>query len=297
MKVLITGSAGRLGRQLQLRLGLRESVEGIFLRNPRTELDKLDTLAVDVTDAAALRHAISLSRPDVIVHLASIAGAACELDELRAHAVNVRSVETVASSAEEFGVSRIIFASTSAVYGDQFAGPVAEDAELSPVSTYARTKIDAENVLQNKASARLQVVILRIFNVFGESFEDSLVSKLLASSPAHPVIFRGWDNFVRDYSHVDSVVDAIELSMTAPLDQASSTFNVGSGVPTSNRQLVERLGSGRTLQFRTETAAFSYSCADISRARLQLNYTPRETLAAWSRLRLSPNHLEVTTSL
>jgi UDP-glucose 4-epimerase len=280
MKILVTGSAGRLGMRLRRRLATRDEFDVLYLRNPKPGRPR-EADDVDVTDSSTLSGAVRAFAPRVIVHLASIAGAACEVDPARAHAVNVGAVETIAEAAVTNGVARVLFASTSAVYGDQYRRPVDESDELHPASTYAKTKHAAEAILARatESSTSLETVSLRIFNVYGPGFDQSLVGKLRHSTPADPVVLRDLDDFVRDYSHVDSVVDAIVAALDAELPVRASTFNIGSGVPTSNRDLVAALERTGPIYYEISPGGFSYSCADISAARRVLGFTPSNDLA------------------
>ncbi|GAB3604676.1 SDR family oxidoreductase [Conyzicola nivalis] len=279
MKILVTGSAGRLGVQLQRRFTSEPEHDVLYLRNPKKDTPR-GPGDVDVTDSLALTNAIQQFGPHAIVHLASIAGAACEEDVARAYAVNVDAVGTIAEAAKRHGVGRILFASTSAVYGDQYDRPVREDDELHPGSTYAKTKFEAEQILASAAEASsLETISLRIFNVYGPGFDGSLISKLRASTPESPVHLRDLDAFVRDYSHVDAVVDAINAALNAELQSRAAVFNIGSGTPTSNRDLIELLGGSGAVHFEVAPGGYSYSCADISAATRVLGFAPISRLA------------------
>jgi UDP-glucose 4-epimerase len=279
MKILVTGSAGRLGLHLQRRFESESAHEVLYLRNPKRDRPRGPN-DVDVTDSSALFDAIHRFSPQAIVHLASIAGAACEDDVARAYSVNVDAVGTIAEAAKQNGVSRILFASTSAVYGDQYDRPVHEDDELHPESTYAKTKYEAEQILAAAATtSELESVSLRIFNVYGPGFDGSLIAKLRDSTPERPAFLRDLDAFVRDYSHVDSVLDAIDRALSSDLLNRASTFNIGSGVPTSNRDIVELLGRVSPVHFVETPGGYSYSCADISAATRVLGFAPISRLA------------------
>jgi UDP-glucose 4-epimerase len=247
-------------------------LDSVFLRSKRQASGDDGTLGVDVTDRESVRDAIASVRPDVIVHLASIAGAACDEDLQKTELVNVQGVRIVAEEARNHGVSRIVFASTGAVYGDKYHFPVSESAPISPESAYAASKYSAERVLQEVVgeSEGLEVIILRVFNIFGPYFDQSLVSRLWTSSTGAPVTLRGMEEFVRDYSHVSAVVAAFEASTTISLEKSIAVFNIGSGVPFSTSQLVETLGRERPLRYTAQPGPYSYSCADISVAQDKL---------------------------
>lgn len=270
VKVLVTGSSGRLGRALRIRLDQGPEFAPAYLVSPHTVT--ATDVRVDVTDSVAVRAAVESLRPDVIVHLASLTGTDCERNPERAEDVNVGSVRTLTEAARELGVSRLVFTSSSAIYGDRYTRPVTEDTPPQPTSVYGDTKLRAEALLSGTGG--VQTLALRIFNLFGDEFEESLIWRLLHSSAEQPVALRGPDNFVRDYVHVGDVADAITASLRVELSGNHETINVGSGVPLSNRDLLDLLGDRCELHYRVVDGQRSYSCADITRARQLLGFTP-----------------------
>ncbi|WP_166785937.1 NAD-dependent epimerase/dehydratase family protein [Cryobacterium sandaracinum] len=270
MKVLLSGAQGVIGRRVAQSLQNRSDLDLISLVSVRTEPTG-GGLAVDIGDSEAFRASLEMIRPDVVVHLASLTGQACDLDRQRTQHINVDSVDTLTSVARELGISRIVFASTSALYGDQYDEPVTESAPIVLGSQYARTKYAAERILGDADG--IETVSLRIFNVFGPGMPNSLVTQLAESGPDRPVGLRGLDTFVRDYVHVDDVSDAIGTGLTAPLPHHHATFNIGSGVPTSNRRLVADLDIDLS-RYTVFSAPSSYSCAQIDSARRWLDFQP-----------------------
>jgi UDP-glucose 4-epimerase len=225
---------------------------------------------------------VAEARPDAIVHLGAAVGARCDEDPAMTERINVDGTEALAASLAELHGSRFIFASTAAVYGDASTGGIAESASTSPSSRYGRQKLRAEERLAHVAETTHglpAVVILRIFNVFGEGFDASLVERLRRSTAMQPVELRGMDDFVRDYVHVDDVVDAITLSLSAELGTPATVLNIGSGVGLSTRQLVARLAGAAPVFYTATPGRPSSSVADISRARQLLGFDPRASTA------------------
>lgn len=273
MKALVLGGNGHLGRELQVAAAAG-SVDAVFTRSPAPSASHLPV--VDVTDRRSVRSAIEDSKPDVVLHLASITGAAADLDPARAEAVNVESVGYVSEAAAAAGVPRVVYVSSASVYGDRYESPVAENAPLDPRSTYAETKIRAEEALVLAAAAGgPEAVILRIFNIVGAGFEHSLVSKLLASRPEAPVPLRDLDGFVRDYIRIDDVLPALLASFRASVAGRSRIYNIGSGIPVSNRELLTILSERQPVYYEPVDGEPSYSCADIGRASRELGLIAR----------------------
>jgi len=276
-RLLVTGAGGSIGRRLRARLEA-DGADAVFLVSPRSIGLAPEPTAdpavevVDITVAARLNEVVAAHRPTGIIHLASVTGADCEADPERAQVVNVEAVRSLAGIAKANGVSRIVLASTSAVYGDQYASPVDETGELVLGSRYAQTKRDAELVLQAAADGDgdFSAISLRIFNVYGPGMSGSLANRLVAAPAASPVVLAGLDTFVRDYVHVDDVVEALLRSVEVSLPQPWSIVNVGTGRPVSNRELIAALAPVNAV---TSDPRASYSCAAVARASALLGFT------------------------
>lgn len=265
--VLITGSGGRLGRALR-RVG-SDLVPIVGLASSRGP-SELRTL--DITDAAATEAAIGEIRPRVIIHLASIVGSACEADPARAEAVNVGGTASVAAAAAAHGVERLIFVSTSAVYGDSRRHPVSESEAPAPAGVYGATKLRAEEVLTETAEA-VAIDVLRVFNIYGAEMPDSLVTRLQLAKPDAPVHLSGVDGFVRDYVHIDDVARAV-FAATDSSARGFRVLNVGTGIPRTNRELLDALPESVRAAVVIGPEVESYSCADITAIKRELAWRP-----------------------
>lgn len=275
MKVLVTGAGGAVGRRLVASLHNHGTHQVSAVLSPRAPQPYPGEFAVDVADATAFRAVLQKVRPDAVVHLAGLTGSACTDNPDRAAAVNTASTTTLVSAADDFGIQRLVFASTSAVYGDAYSAPVDESGPCVPMSVYAHTKYAAELELVKAESA--QTVCLRVFNVFGPGLSGSLVNRLQASTALDPVQLRGLDCFARDYIHVDDVVDALESALVSTLPAQHFLANIGSGVATSNRDLLARLAPaahGSIVEPQD-----SYSCADITAAGQWLGFHPTRRIS------------------
>lgn len=272
-RILVTGAAGNVGRVVRERLDADPALDAHYVVSTRHtgELDAV-THAVDITDAAAMRSLLETVRPDAVIHLASLVGQACQLDPELATAVNVTAVQQLANAARAVGVRRIVLASTSAVYGDAYRSPISEDGPVDLSSVYARSKWDAERVLDSAEG--IETVALRIFNVYGPSMASSLVTRLMESTEDARVQLAGLDDFVRDYVHVDDVARALVAAATAELSSPHLTVNIGSGVALSNREIVAAISARHDIHFDVGTTISSYSCANIERAGQVLNFVP-----------------------
>lgn len=275
-RVLVTGSTGSLGRILVALLAGAEGVEVCTTSRsaagpPGSALHVLGDLG-NHDDVHTMLRATS---PQTVIHLAALTRLDCESNPKLAHEVNVMATEHLARTASEYGVRRILFASTAAVYGDEYQQPARETSELIGRSEYGKTKIAAERALvAAHEDLGIEVVILRVFNIYGEGFDDSLVERLRHASRKAPVTLFGSHNYVRDYIHCDDVARAFAIAMTLPSEEQPVVVNVGTGQAVSNAQLLEVLGTQRE-HVTVREANPSFSQADIERMTHLLDLKPR----------------------
>ena len=271
MKILVTGGSGQLGLALR---AVSTQHDMVFTVSPWSGAVAPGDQMLDITDENAVDRLVSSARPDVIVHLAALVGGACDVDDAATRRVNVDSVEWICRASERHGVGRVVLASTAAVYGTDYSEPIDESAEAAGKSRYAQSKLSAEHILEVAATS---TVALRIFNVFGASIAGSLVTRLTRSGEAGTVSLFGFDNFVRDYVHVADVADAIVLAASARIDQRHLVANIGSGIATSNRDLVNALERHWALDYSVTDGPANYSCADVSLAHRVLGFSAVRT--------------------
>lgn len=267
VSVLVTGSNGRLGRAITRIAAGGTSVLG--MPGPRGGAGR----SPDITDANGIAAAIAEARPRAIIHLAAIVGAACEADAARTEAVNVAGARNVVAAAQRYGVERVVFASTSAVYGDQRRRPVSEKDQPEPSGAYAMSKLRAEEAIATYRGVNVDV--LRVFNIYGPGMPDSLVARLQSATIDAPARLSGLDSFVRDYVHVDDVARAF-LAAARSSAAGVRTFNVGSGIPRSNRDLLDELPASRRAAVTLAPELESYSCAVIDAISEGLDWRPLE---------------------
>lgn len=262
-RLLVTGASGRLGRVVVERAGDHDVVTvGPF----GAATDE----TVDLGDESAVGALVARTRPDVILHLGAVTPSSPRA--VAGFALNAISTGALAAAAERAGVRRLVLASTAAVYGDAETTPRRESDEVAPGSAYAQSKLEAERVLERSDR---ETVALRIFNVYGPGFDDSLVTRLSAETFAEPVRLRSLDEFIRDYIHVDDVADHLLAAVDATLDARHVVVNVGTGVGVSNRDLLDAASRRREIPVEFVEGPPSVSVADVTRARALLGVTAR----------------------
>lgn len=300
MNFLITGGAGFIGSHLAEKL----LVEGHSV----TVVDNLATGSMqnlpNHPQLRSLRKDILNCRADDfddrfdgIAHLAATPSVARSWQEpLNCHNNNISATVAVLQLCQELEISRFVFASSAAVYGNPLQVPIAEDSSTIPISPYGLHKLVGEQYInlfmqQFGASLKWSAVNLRLFNVFGPRQDPSspysgVISIFMkAMQQGLPLSIYGDGTQTRDFVYVQDVATAFVQALTVPLAASSSvTCNVGTGTSFSLVELVETL----TLCFpqwqanvRFQPARLGdiqHSLADISKANRYLNFEPQWTL-------------------
>jgi len=309
-RVLVTGAAGFVGSTLVDRL-LADGREVVGLdsfdpfyppeqkeanlraasRHPRFRLER-----GDVRDAAAVVRA--MDGAEAVVHLAALAGVRPSLERPAAYAdVNVSGTAVVADAAVRAGVGRLVFASSSSVYGEREAGPFREtDPVERPISPYAATKRAGELLLHAFHHAHgLPVLCARIFTAYGPRQRPDLAIRRFAERilRGEPVPVFGDGSSLRDFTYVDDLVEALVRALDAPFGY--EIVNLGRGETVTVLRVVEALERALGEKARIEwlprqTGDVSRTWADVGRARRLLDWTPRvsvdegiDRFAAWLR--------------
>lgn len=255
---LVTGAAGFIGSALLERLlDLGQSVVGVdnFLTGHRRNLE--DVLAInpderlqfrfvegDLRDIAIAREA--MKDVDIVLHQAALGSVPRSIkDPISSHQHNVDAFLNVLVAAKEAGVGRVVYASSSSVYGDHPGLPKHEDRIGKPLSPYAATKRADEIYAQVFHDVYgLQLIGLRYFNVFGRRQDPdgpyaAVIPRWIASMvEGKPCVILGDGTNSRDFCYVDNVVQANLLAATNPDASVTGTvYNCGCNGRTDLRQL------------------------------------------------------------
>jgi UDP-glucose 4-epimerase len=216
-------------------------------------------------------------------------------DPLTTSAVNVEGTLNVLLAARDEGVRRVVFASSSSVYGNSGELPRVETAAVDPISPYAVAKLAAERYCVSFSRVYdLETVCLRYFNVFGPlqdptSQYAAVVPRFIAAIAAgRPVPVHGDGSQSRDFTYVANIVDGNLLAATAA-DVSGRVFNVATGTSLSVDALADEIGVVLRREVRKEylperAGDVNASWADVSAARLALGYEPKIALEDGLRL-------------
>jgi UDP-glucuronate 4-epimerase len=253
--VAVTGAAGFVGSHLSERLVAGgHSVAGIDnfddFYDPIRKRGNLAGLLngdgftlfeLDVRDREALRPA--LAGAEAVVHLAARAGVRPSFADVDAYAqANVVAPVTLLELMAELEVPRLVFASSSTVYGEGAENPFREDGELGvPKSPYAATKVAGEMLCRAYAHRIPSITILRMFSVYGPRQRPDLAIHKFARCihDGEPIPVLGTTASYRDYTYVDDAVTG--LAAAVELDEPWTVLNIGSGSPVRLEDMIRGL--------------------------------------------------------
>ena len=270
MRFLVTGGAGYIGSHATLRLldaGHEVTVVDSLIRGHRGAIDALAAVGgsrlrfveTDILETAAVARALRDGRADTVLHFAALTyvGESVERPE-DYRRTNTLGGESVLAAMRETGVRRIIFSSTAATYGEppQDAMPITEDTPQRPINPYGATKLAFEQALRAQ-TGWLSAVALRYFNVAGadpagrlgedhrpETHLIPICLEVALGKRAQLTVFG--DDFatpdgtcVRDYVHVEDLVDAHIAALGALEPGHFKRWNVGIGRGYSVREVLE----------------------------------------------------------
>ena len=293
---LVTGGAGFIGSHLVrelVRRGTRVRVFDDLSSGWKSRLadvwNDIEWIDGDVRDAEAVRRACR--GVDVVQHLAAIASVPRSIAEpALTHAVNVDGTLNVLIAAKEAGVRRVVFASSSACYGDNPATPKSEDLPTHPLSPYGAQKLAAEAYIPVwNALYGVEAVALRYFNVFGPAqdprgaYAAVIPAFITAALEGRTPIIYGDGEQSRDFIYVGDIADINILAATVPA-AAGKVLNVGTGRASTLNEILQHIGAalGRQLtpQYQdSRPGDVRESLADTTQLRATLGYASRVPFA------------------
>jgi UDP-glucose 4-epimerase len=302
-RILITGGAGFIGTHLSKKLSDQgHAVTVLDLTPPERALPRVTYIQGDVRLVAGLKPLIQ--KTDAVFHLAAIVSVAeCQIDPVGSFETNtastLRILDLIRSENEDLPQDkkiRIIFSSSSAVYGDQGAArAIAESTPLfDPLSFYGSQKLTSEQLIRLYAGTYgVPAVVFRFFNVYGPGQKvtspySGVISVFFkALREGQVMVLNAGGRQTRDFVSVHDIVSASCLALDSenPRVISGAPLNLGSGVTITIRALAESLFkiAGEEPRMRDAPGRpgdILHSCADIARAERELGFRPQVTLEA-----------------
>ena len=293
MKYAVTGGAGFIGSHLVKNL-VEHGNEIIVIDNLNTGKkknieefsEKINFCKVDIRDFDAIEDI--LKNIDGIFHEAALASVQDSFripDEF--FDVNVTGTENIFKIGKKLGI-KVVYASSSSVYGNPIRIPIKESDDKNPFNPYAKTKLEDDKLAEKYAEKGLKVIGLRYFNVFGprQSKEYAGVIKLFldriqqGSSP----LVNGDGSQIRDFVYVDDVVNANILAMESNID--GEFFNIGTNSVVSVLDLANMIIKFSGLKLKPihrppVPGDVKATQADITKAKMMLKWKPTTSIENW----------------
>jgi UDP-glucose 4-epimerase len=292
-KVLITGGAGFVGSNAANTL-VKEGYEVIALDN--LFLGKKENVEAGVTfiegDVNSMEDLMKAGKVVYIIHLAASSSAPMFVDDLRGtFNNNILGHVTVLEFAKQTGVKKVLFASTSSIYGNNPI-PLTEDQEVTPPNFYAVSKHAQEETsrVYNEVHG-LEIIAFRFMSVYGLHEEHkgryaNLVSQFIwgMEMGKQPTIY-GDGTQTRDFTNVKDLVRVFKLAMETPKKFGFTVFNVGTSKTVNMIDLMKILNDalgtsveGKLIPNPIKTGFVKTQQADLTKIHRELGYEPTVTL-------------------
>ena len=295
MRILITGGAGFIGSALARRLideGHTVAVVDNLSTGKQANVPlEAEFVEYDLTRADCLDHLPS-GKFDAVCHLAAQTSGPASIEmpyyDLQA---NAASTLLLSRWCLQNKIPRFLYASSMVVYGNNLPSPAFEDAICEPISYYGVSKLASEHLLRLAALEGLSVTSFRMFSVYGPgqnlgNLKQGMVSIFLAYLlRGDEIPVTGSLERFRDFIYIDDVVDAWVRALNQPRT-SSDVYNIGTGKPTTIRELLAALVTAMDLPSNYPVKELSGSAfdqfglfADVSRAAAELNWKPNIKLS------------------
>lgn len=282
MKFVVTGGAGFIGNNIVRQLLKQNHTPIVIDTLYRGNVENISSLdvefhKVDIRDYTQLRDILKNS--DGVFHEAALTDVQESFTIQQEYIdVNVKGTENIFKIAKEYDL-KVVYASSSSVYGNPKKIPIEENSECHPINPYGKTKLDDEFLAEKYFRDKVSIIGLRYFNVYGKNQTGSyagVITKFInrLKQGKSPVIF-GSGTQIRDFVFVEDVALANMAAMKSNVE--NGFFNIGTGIPTSIQQLAKTMIelSGLKLETQYEKALegdVQSSQADTSLTESMLNW-------------------------
>ena len=293
MNIAVTGGAGFIGSHIVEKLVERgdnviviDNLQTGKKENLKAVWNKIDFLEMDIRNFDLLK--TKLKNIDGIFHEAALASVQDSFVKPKEyHDVNVKGTENIFKLAKKFGF-KVVYASSSSVYGNPIKIPINEKSEKNPINPYAQTKLDDEITAKKYTKEGVRIIGLRYFNVFGERQSKNyagVIKLFLERIEKHnPPIINGDGSQIRDFVYVKDVVQANIMALESNIENAF--INIGTGKTISILELANQIIKSSNLKLNpihqdALKGDVIESKADVSLAKELLNWEYKIELKNW----------------
>lgn len=294
-RVLVTGGAGFIGSNFCNINREKYEITALdnFLLGDKDNLDPAVRLIEG--DATRLEDLQKAGPVDAIVHLAGSSSAPMFMENgiSEPYLNSILSFTRVLDYAAETGVKKVLYASTSSLYGNNPI-PLLEEQQVTPQNHYAVTKFLYENCAAcfARTNPQLDIIGFRFMSVYGPNEEAkgkyaNIISQFIwdMARGLAPIIY-GDGNQFRDFTHVSDVVQGLTLALESEKHFGAEVFNIGTGASCTLNEIVAAIKQAMDSEIEPQhienpvkEVYIHGQCADIGKIRTQLGYAPKVALA------------------
>jgi len=282
MRIFITGGAGFIGTHLCQKLAqthdvtIYDNFSNSNQENFSSKTQKVSIISGDILNYQKLSSA--MKNHNIVIHLAAkIDVIDSIINPELTFETNVKGTQNVLDSCISNGITKIITTSSASIYQNVSDGAITEENKTEPLSPYGKSKLEMEKIITN---SKIDSTILRLFNVYGSNSTSGVIVNFKENIQNNKqlTIF-GDGKAIRDFVHVDDVINGIVLSISSK----SGIFNIASGTGTSINDLAKlfiHLSEKKSeIIFKpARDDEIIHSVADISLAQKELGFFPQISL-------------------
>ncbi len=282
MRVFITGGAGFIGTHLCQKLAqihdvtIYDNFSNSIQENFQSKPQKVSIISGDILDYQKLSSA--MKNHNIVIHLAAkIDVIDSIINPELTFETNVKGTQNVLDSCVLNGITKIIATSSAAIYQNVSDGVINEENKIEPLSPYGKSKLEMEKIITN---SKIDSTILRLFNVYGSNSTAGVIVNFKENIQNNkPLTIFGDGKAIRDFVHVDDVINGMVLSISSK----SGIFNIASGNGTSINDLAKLFihlsGKKSEIIFKpARDAEIIHSVSDIHLAQKELGFFPQISL-------------------
>ena len=280
MRIFITGGSGFIGTYLCKKLASLHKVTVYDnFSNSSTEnfpvIENVTLIIGDILDNSKLLD--SMKKHDIVIHLAAKTDVIDSISNSdNTFQTNVQGTQNVLDSCKSNDISKIIITSSAAVYKNS-DNSVDEVSTTEPLSPYGQSKLDMENIT---VKSEINYSILRLFNVYGNGQTSGVIANFRKNILENtPLTIFGDGKAIRDFIHIDDVIDGIISSMGS----TSGIYNIASGIGTSINDLAHLLiqlseKNSEIIYKSARGGEIIYSVANIIKSKKELGFYTKISL-------------------
>lgn len=297
MRVLVTGGAGFIGTHALVELRAQGYATALLdefndfyapeIKRENARTTKAEVFEGDIRKFGDVERAFATFRPEAVIHLAARAGVRPSLEQPQLYIdTNITGTLNILEAMRRHGVKRMVFGSSSSVYGCNAKVPFSEaDPIVRTISPYAATKVAGEHLCSVYSHLYgMDIVALRFFTVYGPAQRPDLAIHKFTRQiwEGREIDQFGDGSTRRDYTYVDDIIDGVIKALSYPVN-GYDVFNLGEGSTVELRELIALLElnlgkKARVRQLPEQPGDVPITYADITKARSLLGYTPRTAI-------------------